>query len=165
MNIEQQIREFLTGQSAKAYQVFGSHPVHKYGQDGIEFRVYAPNAVNMQLVGDFNDWNGWNMEHQTHGIWTIFCKDIPQGALYKYRTTTQEGRVIDRADPFAFHSELRPGNASAVFDVDHYHWNDENWMAQRNKNYTRPMSIYELHAGSWRRDTCLLYTSPSPRDS
>ena len=102
MNIEQQIREFLTGQSAKAYQVFGSHPVHKYGQDGIEFRVYAPNAVNMQLVGDFNDWNGWNMEHQTHGIWTIFCKDIPQGALYKYRTTTQEGRVIDRADPFAF---------------------------------------------------------------
>lgn len=164
MNIEQQIREFLTGQSAKAYQVFGSHPAHKYGQDGIEFRVYAPNAVNMQLVGDFNDWNGWNMEHQTHGIWTIFCKDIPQGALYKYRTTTQEGRVIDRADPFAFYSELRPGNASAVFDIDHYRWNDENWMAQRNKNYTRPMSIYELHAGSWRRDTEHIPADATPEE-
>lgn len=90
MNTEQQIRDFLTGQSAKAYQVFGSHPVHKYDQDGFEFRVYAPNAVNMQLVGTFNDWDGWDMHRRDDGVWTIFCKDIPQGALYKYRTTTPE---------------------------------------------------------------------------
>lgn len=154
MNIDQAIQAFLTGQSAKAYEVFGAHPVHKYDKDGIEFRVYAPYAANMELTGDFNNWEGWQMDRRPDGVWTIFCDHIPQGALYKYRTTTAEGKQIDRADPFAFYSELRPGNASRVWNIDGYAWQDQEWMEYRkkvSKNYTRPMSIYEVHAGSWRR--------------
>lgn len=153
MNADKQIRRFLTGQSATAYRVFGAHFTHKFGQDGVEFCVYAPYASNMQLVGDFTDWEGWQMSRRDDGVWTIFCKGIRQGALYKYRTTTQEGRVIDRADPFAFYSELRPNSASVVWDIRDYRWRDDSWMAERSKNYTRPVSIYEVHAGSWRRDT------------
>lgn len=151
MNPDKIIQQYLSGQSAEGYRVFGSHAAHKYNQDGVEFRVYAPYAANMQLVGDFSGWEGWQMDRHDNGTWTIFCKDIPQGALYKYRTTTPEGRVIDRADPFAFYAELRPGSASRVWNIDSYQWHDENWMNKRNKNFTNPMSIYEIHAGSWRR--------------
>ena len=167
MNLDTQIRQYLTGQSAKAYHVFGAHSAHKFGQDGTEFRVYAPYAANMQLIGDFTGWEGWQMDRRDDGVWTIFCKDIPQGALYKYRTTTQEGRVIDRADPFAFYSELRPSTASVVYDIDHYHWNDGAWMAERGRDYKRynsPMSIYELHAGSWQRDFENKETAPTPEE-
>lgn len=154
MNIDTSIRQFLTGQSAKAYEIFGAHADHQYGKDGIVFRVYAPYAANMELVGDFNNWEGWQMNRRPDGVWTIFCDNIPWGALYKYRTTTNSGEKIDRADPFAFYSELRPGSASRVWDIDHYYWRDGDWMEYRRqdyKNYTRPMSIYEVHAGSWRR--------------
>ena len=154
MNADKEIHRYLTGESAKAYHVFGAHPTHKYDQDGVEFRVYAPNAANMQLVGDFTDWEGWQMDRRDDGVWTIFCKDIPQGALYKYRTTTQEGNIVDRADPFAVYSELRPSNASIVYNIHNYHWNDSKWMCERGedyKNYNKPISIYEVHAGSWHR--------------
>lgn len=154
MNIDTSIRQFLTGQSAKAYEVFGAHADHQYGKDGISFRVYAPYASNIELIGDFNNWQGWQMDRRPDGVWTIFCDNIPWGALYKYRTTTPSGEKIDRADPFAFYSELRPNSASRVWDIDHYHWHDGDWLnyrAQDFKNYTRPMSIYEVHAGSWRR--------------
>lgn len=151
MRPEEQVRGFLTGQSASAYQVFGAHPVYKYNQHGYEFRVYAPYAKNMELVGSFNNWEGWQMDRDADGVWTIFCKDLQEGMLYKYRTTTQEGRVIDRADPFAFYSEVRPGNASALYDINCHTWKDDTWMATRNKNFTRPVSIYEVHPGSWKR--------------
>ena len=154
MNTDKEIRRYLTGESAEAYHIFGAHQAHEYGQDGVEFRVYAPYAANMQLIGDFTDWEGWQMNRREDGVWSIFCKDIQPGALYKYRTTTQEGKVIDRADPFAFYSELRPNNASVVYNIDHYHWNDGAWMCKRGedyKNYNKPISIYEVHAGSWRR--------------
>lgn len=164
MNLEKEIRRFLSGQSAEAYRVFGAHSAHQFGQDGIEFRVYAPYAANMELVGDFNDWNGWQMDRRADGVWSIFCRDIPQGALYKYRTTTQEGRVIDRADPFAFYSELRPSSASVVYALGGYNWGDSDWMRTRSKNYTRPMSIYELHAGSWRRDPDNRADAPTPEE-
>lgn len=167
MNPDIQIHRYLTGQSARAYHVFGAHSAHKFGQDGTEFRVYAPYAANMQLVGDFTGWEGWQMDRRDDGVWTIFCKDIPQGALYKYRTTTQEGRVIDRADPFAFYSELRPSSASVVWNIDNYHWNDGAWMAKRGKdykNYNSPVSIYEVHAGSWRRDLTNKETAPTPEE-
>lgn len=152
MNPDKQIHRYLTGQSARAYRVFGAHPTRKFGQDGVEFYVYAPHAANMQLVGDFSDWKSWQMNRRDDGVWTIFCKGLRPGALYKYRTTTKEGRIIDRADPFAFYSELRPSSASIVWDTEDYRWNDDAWMAQREKNFDRPVSIYEVHAGSWRRD-------------
>ncbi len=164
MNIEKRIRQYLAGQSGEGYQIFGAHFTQKFDQSGVEFRVYAPYAANMQLVGDFTDWEGWQMDRRDDGVWTIFCKDIPQGAMYKYRTTTYEGRIIDRADPFAFYSELRPNSASIVWDIDGYQWDDGEWMQQRDKNYTRPVSIYELHAGSWRRDLAHKEGSPTPEE-
>lgn len=150
-NYAQEIREFLKGQSGTAYRAFGAHPVEMYGKQGIHFSIYAPYAASIHLVGTFNDWNGWEMQRDDNGVWSIFCDNIPFGSLYKYRVTTADGAVHDRADPFAFYSELRPGSASVVWNMETYHWDDEDWMAKRSKNYTQPVNIYEVHAGSWRR--------------
>lgn len=147
----QEIQKFLKGRSGTAYRVFGAHPDYMYGKQGIHFSIYAPNAAAVSLVGPFNDWNGWDMTRDENGVWAIFCDNVPIGSLYKYRITTESGEVHDRADPFAFHSELRPGSASVVWDMDNYVWNDADWMAARSLNYVKPMNIYEVHAGSWRR--------------
>ena len=148
---KQEIQKFLKGQSGTSYRVFGAHPDHMYGKQGVHFAIYAPNAAAVSLVGSFNDWKGWDMTRDEDGVWAIFCDNVPAGSLYKYRITTESGEVHDRADPFAFHSELRPSTASVVWDMDNYVWNDGDWMAARSLNYIKPMSIYEVHAGSWRR--------------
>lgn len=146
-----EITRFLNGQSGMAYHAFGAHPCVRDGKHGILFTIYAPNAANIDLIGDFNDWNGWRMQRDPRGIWTLFSPDVELGSLYKYRVTTQRGDVHDRADPFGFYSELRPSSASIVWDINDYTWHDAEWLAQRNKNYSRPLNIYEVHAGSWRR--------------
>lgn len=148
---KQEIQKFLKGQSGTAYRVFGAHPDYMYGKQGVHFSIYAPNAAAVSLIGQFNDWKGWDMTRDENGVWAIFCDNVPVGSLYKYRITTESGEVYDRADPFAFHSELRPSTASVVWDMDNYVWNDGDWMAARSLNYIKPMSIYEVHAGSWRR--------------
>lgn len=150
-NYTQEIREFLKGQSGTAYRAFGAHPAEMYGKQGTHFSIYAPHASAIHLVGTFNDWQGWEMQRDDNGVWSIFCDNIPYGSLYKYRVTTASGEVHDRADPFAFYSELRPGSASVVWNLDTYVWGDDEWMATRSKNYTQPVNIYEVHAGSWRR--------------
>ncbi len=142
-----EIKRFLNGQSGMAYHAFGAHP----SGDGILFTIYAPNAARIQLVGDFNDWNGWDMTRDDRGVWSLFSRDVKLGDIYKYRITTQNGEVHDRADPFAFYSELRPDTASVVWDLNGYEWHDSDWMNGRTKNYNRPLNIYEVHAGSWRR--------------
>jgi 1,4-alpha-glucan branching enzyme len=150
-NYTQEVQQFLKGQSGTAYRAFGAHPVEMYGKQGIFFSIYAPYAASVDLIGAFNDWNGWNMQRDEYGVWSIFCENIPFGSLYKYRMTTSGGEVFDRADPFAFYSELRPGTASIVWDISPFAWSDSEWMASRSKNYTQPVNIYEVHAGSWRR--------------
>ena len=146
-----EIQRFLTGQSGMAYHAFGAHPSFEDGKNGIRFTIYAPNAAGIDLIGDFNGWTNWRMQRQDNGVWSLFCPDIPFGSYYKYRVTTQRGDVHDRADPFAFYSELRPNTASVIWDMGQYQWNDAEWMSTRTKNYTTPVSIYEVHAGSWRR--------------
>lgn len=148
---KQEIQKFLKGQSGTSYRIFGAHPDYMYEKAGIHFAIYAPNAAAVSLVGTFNDWKGWDMTQDENGVWTIFCDNAPVGSLYKYRITTESGEVHDRADPFAFYSELRPGSASVVWNMDNYVWNDTDWMAERSLNYTKPLNIYEVHAGSWRR--------------
>ncbi len=143
--------QFLKGQSGMAYAAFGAHPSLENGQEGIRFTLYAPNAAKVEVIGSFNDWQGWSMQRREDGVWSLFCAGVPLGALYKYKITTQQGSVHDRADPFAFYSELRPNTASIVWDMNRYEWNDSVWMASRSKNFTRPVNIYEVHAGSWRR--------------
>ena len=144
------INEYLQGASAEAWKVFGAHFSHEYDQDGVRFTVYAPSAQRVQLIGDFNGWQGYDMFREENGIWSIFARDIPPLSLYKYRIFTQDGKTYDRIDPFAFYSEVRPNTASRVFGLDGYRWGDGEWMGRRGKNYNAPVSIYEVHPGSWR---------------
>lgn len=145
------IRSCLQGESCEAYRVFGAHFTHEYEQDGVRFTVYAPNARAVSLIGSFNDWNEYEMFRAEDGTFSIFAANLPEGALYKFRITTQSGEKHDRIDPFAFFSELRPNTASVLCQMDGYDWQDASWMQTRQKNFNAPMNIYELHAGSWKR--------------
>lgn len=146
---ERILREYLQGQSCEAYLALGAHLAHEYGQDGARFTVYAPRAEKVFLIGEFSEWNAWDMEHRPDGFWTIFVEGAHPGQMYKYRVQTEAG-LFDRADPFAFWAEVRPQTASILYDLDGFPWTDGAWMQSRDKNYNRPMSIYEVHAGSWR---------------
>ena len=150
---ERLIEEYLNGMGTDSWKVFGAHFSHEYDQDGVRFTVYAPNAQKVSLIGSFNNWQGYDMFREPSGIWSIFARDIPENSLYKYRITTQTGDVYDRSDPFAFFSEQRPNTASIVYNMEgHFHWSDNEWMSHREKNICGPMNIYEVHAGSWKKD-------------
>lgn len=143
--------ETLRGMSCNAYDVFGAHFSDEFNQHGVRFSVYAPNAKRILLIGDFNGWNGYDMEKLPCGVWTIFVKDVKEMDLYKYRIFTSNGDIYyDRIDPFAFYSEVRPDTASIVYNIDNFNWSDYQWMESRTKNYNKPLSIYEIHNGSWR---------------
>ena len=141
---------FLAGTSPEAYQYFGAHLVQEYGKEGVRFTVFAPHAKSVSVIGSFNGWRGYEMERRTRGVFSVFVDHARMGDLYKYRIETPQGHLLDKADPFAFYSEQRPGTASIVWDMEGFPWQDQDWMAQRNKNYNRPLSIYELHGGSWK---------------
>ena len=149
MESEKIEKAFLTGTSAEAYRYFGAHLTQEYGKNGVRFTVYAPHAKNVSLIGSFNDWQGYEMQRDRFGVYSIFVDHAHMGDLYKYRVETAQGTLMDKADPFAFYSEQRPATASIVWDMEDFPWKDQEWMKQRNKNYNRPMSIYEIHAGSW----------------
>ena len=145
------LRHYLQGTAADAYRQMGAHLGVQDGQLGCQFTVYAPAARQVAVIGDFNGWQGQGMARQTGGLWTCFIPGVAEGDLYKFRVTTQRGDAYDRIDPFAFSSELRPNTASRVCDLSGFAWSDGAWMARRNKGYGQPLSIYEVHAGSWRR--------------
>ena len=147
----EEMDRYLKGESYRGFDCFGAHPAWENGQTGARVNLYAPNARQVQLVGTFNDWNGRPLTRLENGVWTGFAPGAQEGQLYKYRIQTADGSWYDRADPFAFASERRPQTASILTRLDGYQWGDGEWMARRDKNYNRPMSIYELHAGSWRR--------------
>lgn len=147
----EEMDRYLKGESYRGFDCFGAHPAWENGQTGARVNLYAPNARQVQLVGTFNDWNGQPLTRLENGVWTGFAPGAQEGQLYKYRIQTADGSWYDRADPFAFASERRPQTASILTRLDGYQWGDGEWMARRDKNYNRPMSIYELHAGSWRR--------------
>lgn len=144
------IDEYFQGASLNAYDVFGAHFTYEYNQNGARFTVYAPNAAKVALIGDFNNWKGYDMERLPSGIWTIFVNGITEMATYKYRIFTKSGEIHDRVDPFAFYSELRPNKASIVYSLDNFAWSDHEWMTKRTKNHSEPMNIYEVHLGSWK---------------
>lgn len=144
------ISEFIQGLSLDAYTQFGAHFSHEYNQDGVRFTVYAPNALRIKLVGTFNDWSGYDMERLPSGVWTIFVNGVSEMSLYKYKIFTNDGNVVDKIDPFAFYSELRPNTASIVYNINDFTWSDLDWMNSRSKNFDSPMNIYEVHLGSWK---------------
>ena len=140
----------------KSYEMLGSHKVKIDGVDGWRFAVWAPKAVSVRVVGDFNDWNGYDkmLERiETSGVWYGFFTDIEEGMLYKYAIEAEDGETYYKADPYAVKSELRPGTASVTKDIsNNYKWGDKAWISARGKNstLTEPMNIYEIHIGSWK---------------
>lgn len=144
------LHEFYTGRAFEAYEYFGAHPT----KEGVVFRVYAPGAERIEVIGEFNDWDGSGDEMKQEGQSGIFeavSKEAKPGMMYKFRIYQKSGRVEDRFDPYGFGSELRPNTAAIIRDIDSYTFHDGEWMRKRTKNYNQPLNIYEVHAGSWRK--------------
>ena len=153
-----ELDQYLFGQGNhyEIYKKLGAHIVKNGKTEGVYFAVWAPNARSVSVVGEFNDWDTQAnpMEREEPlGIYTCFIPGIKQFDMYKYCIETYKGDLIFKADPFAFHAELRPGTASKVYDLSQIKWSDAVWMEKR-KNWDHkkePMSIYEAHIGSWKR--------------
>ena len=145
---------FRQGNNMEAYRYFGAHLCEQDGQAGVVFRVWAPHAKAVSVVGDFNSWEpaANPMQKIDDGIWEGFVPGMKQYDVYKFCVTTPSDEQIFKADPYAFHAETRPANGSKVYDIGGYAWGDAEWVAEQKKKDTinGPMLIYELHAGSWK---------------
>ncbi|MDU7140506.1 MAG: 1,4-alpha-glucan branching protein GlgB [Finegoldia magna] len=147
---------FHEGNNNNLYKFLGSHVYTDDIGTYTRFLVWAPNAKNVNLVGDFNNWNDYSLplrKLQDGEIWEICIRNVKIFDSYKYRIVTQDSDVLYKADPFAFHSELRPKTASKVYDIEGYKWNDKKWLKKREKadKFNSPMSIYEINLSSWRK--------------
>lgn len=161
------VERFHQGYCTNAFAFFGAHPAYENGT-GVRFCVYAPHARRVFLCGPFTDWDDHPllMERTCYqGIWTIFVEGLVSFTSYKYRIEDENGRFFDKSDPYAFYSELRPANASRVYDLSKISWYDEAWMKTRTLNYDRPMSIYEIYAGGWRKNRSDLYSYHALKDN
>lgn len=143
---------FHQGTSNQAYDLLGAH----YTPDVTSFCVWAPNALEVSVVGDFNNWDPKANPMQkinNEGLYQTSINNLKEFSCYQYAIKSRDGRLFFKSDPYAFHSELRPAYASKIFNLDKYVFNDEKWMEKRKKrqNYHSPLNIYELHLGSWRR--------------
>ncbi len=148
--------EYLFGQGThyEIYEKLGAHPSEENGKKGFFFAVWAPNAADVHVVGDFNGWdeNANQMQRtKTGNIWTAFIPGVGIGALYKFLITAQDGRKLYKADPYANFAELRPGNASRTTDLSGFKWSDDKWYKSlEGKDMNKePIAIYECHIGSW----------------
>lgn len=146
---------FHEGSNSNAYEYFGSHRKNK---NTVVFRVWAPDAKNVSVTGDFNDWseteNPMKPLKNSGGVWEAEIKNIKPYDMYKYCITAADGRTLMKCDPYGFHMETRPGTATKYYEIDDcYEWHDEKWVEARNgKNiYESPVNIYEIHAGSWKQ--------------
>ncbi len=147
---------FNKGTHYKIYEVLGAHSIEHQGCIGTKFAVWAPNARQVALVGDFNKWDGRVNPMRSmgsSGIWELFIPGIGPGEKYKFEIRTQEGQIKIKSDPYANQFELRPSNASVVTTWNNYQWNDQAWLAERKERQqsAAPLTIYEVHLGSWRR--------------
>ena len=149
------LAQFLAGQAVRAQEFLGSHPTVRGGQSGWLFRVWAPHAQAVAVMGDFNGWDDRAnpMAALEGGVWELFLPGLQQYDNYKYAVHTRSGKVLAKADPYAFHAETRPGTASKLYDLSGYQWGDGSWLDYRKNNpvYQKPMNIYEVHLGFWRR--------------
>jgi 1,4-alpha-glucan branching enzyme len=147
---------FAEGQNWNIYEKFGAHVRTIGDATGVYFAVWAPNAQRVSVVGDFNGWDGRVNPLRKligSGVWELFLPGIKQGAHYKFEIRTQAGTLLLKSDPFAFFNQHGKSTASLVYDLERYTWNDGAWMeSRRTRNWPRsPISIYEVHLGSWRR--------------
>ena len=146
---------FLSGRNCRAYDFMGAHPAVRDGVEGYSFSVFAPEAVDVSVMGEFNNWDRFAnpMTRDDCGIWTAFLPGVKQYDAYKYSIHTKDGQYYDKSDPYGFHAETRPGNASKTYDLSGFTWHDSKWLKWREGHlpYTSPVNIYEVHAGSWKR--------------
>ena len=146
---------FHTGDSVRAYDFLGAHLVNRNDKNGVVFRVWAPTARSVSVAGDFNNWNNEAnyMYNIGYGVWEVFVEGVKEFCTYKYCIESEYGDRLMKADPYAFHAQTRPGQASVVYDIESYSWNDCEWFNKRKENNisSSPMNIYEIHAGSWRK--------------
>ena len=146
---------FHTGDSVRAYDFLGAHLVNRNDKNGVMFRVWAPTARSVSVAGDFNNWNNEAnyMYNIGYGVWEVFVEGVKEFCTYKYCIESEYGDRLMKADPYAFHAQTRPGQASVVYDIESYSWNDSEWFNKRKENNisSSPMNIYEIHAGSWRK--------------
>ena len=145
------------GQHWDCYRKLGAHQREINGIKGINFAVWAPNAESISVVGEFNQWDRRPHAMRKHipgGIWELFIPELPVGSLYKFSVKQRGGRVVEKIDPYGFAAEVPPRTANIVADLDQYDWKDQQWMEGREKfnGLNAPISIYEVHLGSWRRN-------------
>lgn len=156
-NNNEQLYYFHQGTHCKAYEYLGAHKTTVNGKQKTVFRTWAPNAIEVSIVGDFNNW-----EHNKNpmgkisdnGVWEAYLEEnLAEFELYKFSILTQDGNIVLKSDPYAFHTETRPANASRYYDIDSYKWKDSKWYSSKTKTdiYSCPMNIYEVHIGSWRK--------------
>ena len=146
---------FHEGSATEAYEFFGSHFCEQNGKKGVVFRVWAPHANSVSVVGDFNHWDRFQNRMQrvsTDGsVWELFIPDLKKYDLYKYSVESSQGQIKLKADPYGYHMETRPNTATKIYDIDGFKWNDEKWLTDRaSKNiYDSAINIYEIHLNSW----------------
>ena len=153
---DEELKKLEAGIYYDSYEKLGAHPVSENGVRGVHFAVWAPGAMRVSVVGDFNMWDG--RRHQMirlggSGVYELFIPGVKPGDLYKYEVKTRAGEPMLKADPYANYAELRPDTASVVWDLGRYKWSDKEWMDRRAKTDTKtaPMLVYEVHLGSWMR--------------
>ncbi len=147
---------FNSGRHWQIYNKLGAHLRDVDGQQGVNFAVWAPNAQSVQVIGDFNHWDGRGhcmQKADSVRIWELFVPTLTAGQKYKFRVRTHDGQSIDKTDPYGFFAELPPRTASIVQPLDNYQWQDANWMQRRmeQNQLEKPMSVYEVHLGSCER--------------
>ncbi len=153
---DQDIYLFHQGTLFKSYEIMGSHLCKQKGNKGVRFTVWAPNAEQVSVVGDFNEWNETSHKMNklnSEGLWNLFISGLKKGENYKYFIKSPDGENRLKSDPYAFYSEKRPKTASIVYDLENYQWQDQKWQQQKN-NFNplkEPVLIYEVHLGSWRK--------------
>lgn len=165
---EQALADFSRGTGCESYKFLGAHLITMSGQVGIRFAVWAPSVKSVQVISEVDGWQKgehWLDCLGSSGVWAGFFPELGVGTLYKYLIETADGKLLYKADPYAFSAEVRPGTASRVADIENYPWKDGAWMRRRagTDHFKRPLNIYEVHLGSWKqhdvpgttRRTCL----------
>ena len=144
---------FGEGTHYQIYEKMGAHLTTIDNISGVYFAVWAPNARNVSIIGDFNSWDGrkHQMRRGNTGIWDLFIPELTVGTVYKYEIKSPEGHIYEKSDPYGYFQEVRPKTASIVTDLSTYEWNDKKWLETRSNQdpLKKPISVYEMHLGSW----------------
>ena len=140
---------FHRGELTETYKYLGAHP----SRTSTIFRVWAPNAKSVAIVGDFNNWIPRDIDFCKRiteaGVWEVEILKLKKGNIYKFRIEKENGEMVLKSDPYAFYSELRPNTASIVYGLPKFRWGDKRWLNKRKLDFTAPINIYEVHLGSW----------------